>query len=217
MPKKVYINVCSRRSPEWGMSLKLQKAMHYAGQKGISCTLSPRVGESLICRARNNTLIAFMETDCDWLMTVDDDIELPEDAIIKLIEDKKDIVGGVYRLKEGAANTATRWLPGQKDLPGVLKRGDMVKVVYISTGCMLVRRTVVEVMIAAYPDLHYVQNVSHKPAWALYQPYIHNTEYLSEDWAFCQRAKDVGFDIWCDASIKCAHWGLIRYDFEEAA
>lgn len=203
------------------MKIKLQKAMQYAAKYGLTCTEIPRVGESLISRARQNTLVSYMERGCDWLMTVDDDIELPEDAIVKLVQDDRDIVGGVYRLKDkNDAQTATRWLPDQKDLPGVLKRGELVKVIYVSTGCMMVKRAVFEVMIAAYPDLQYDQNGTNKLAHALYMPFIYThengfREYLSEDWAFCQRAKDVGFDIWCDTSIKCAHWGLIKYDFGE--
>ena len=48
-----------------------------------------------------------------------------------------------------------------------------------------------------------------------YLPYIYKDEYLSEDWALCQRAEDLGFEIWAHGGVRCAHWGLIKYDFEE--
>jgi hypothetical protein len=213
--KKVYISICSRRAPEWGMIIKIQQAMQYAAGFGITCTLSPRVGESLICRARQNSLIAFMDTDCDYLLTIDDDVETPEHAIVKLIQDNKDIVGGFYRLKQDdRAVTAVR-IPGKPDFPEILKKKLLTPAVYVSTGMMLVKRRVIEAMTAAYPSLHYTQNRTGKPAWALYQPYIHHDEYLSEDWAFCQRAKDVGFEVWADGAVRCGHWGLIKYTFEE--
>ena len=47
-PKKVYINVVSRRSPEWGAIIKLHQAIQFAAKNGISCSLVPRVGESLM-------------------------------------------------------------------------------------------------------------------------------------------------------------------------
>jgi len=213
--KKVYISACSRRAPEWGMIICLQKAMQHAASKGITCTMSPRVGESLICRARQNSLVAFMDTDCDYLLTVDDDVELPKNAISKLVEDDKDIVGGFYRLRQDdKAVTAVR-IPGKPDFPEIFKKNLLTLAIYVSTGAKLVKRKIIETMIAAYPDLHYTQNRTNKPAWALYQPYIYKDEYLSEDWAFCQRAKDIGFEVWADGSVRCGHWGLIKYDFGE--
>ena len=105
-------------------------------------------------------------------------------------------------------------------LSEVLKEGQTVEVKYLSTGCMLASSKLIEDMVKAYPDLEYDQNGTDKIAYALYQPYIHVQpsgfrEYLSEDWAFCQRAIDIGYSVWADGSIKCGHWGLIKYDFEE--
>ncbi len=213
--KKVYISVCSRRAPEWGMIMTTQQAMQYASRHGITCTFSPRVGESLICRARQNSLVAYMETDCDFLLTIDDDVEIPLFTITRLIDANKDIVGGFYRLKQNdKAVTAIR-IPGNPDFPEILKKELLTPAIYVSTGLTLIKRRIIETMIAAYPDQHYTQNRTGKPAWALYQPYIYKDEYLSEDWAFCQRARDVGFEIWADGGIRCGHWGLTKYDFEE--
>jgi hypothetical protein len=218
--KKVYINVCSRRAPEWGMILTLQNAMQYAAKHRISTNLAPRVGESLICRARNNSLINYMETECDYLLTVDDDIEIPVSGIVKLIKADKDIIAGFYRLKDkDEAHTAIR-MPKERqheipDFPEIFKKNLVVPAKYVSTGCLLVKRSVFLKMIGHYKELHYTQNLTKKQAWALYMPMIHADEYLSEDWAFCQRAEDVGFEIWAHGGVRCGHWGLIKYDFEE--
>lgn len=218
--KHVYLNVCSRRSPEWGMIIRVQQAMQHAMQNGISVSLAPRVGESLICRARANSLIDFMDTKCDYLMTLDDDIEIPDNTITKLVQNDKDLCGGFYRLKnDRAAHTAVRMPVERKgeipDFPQMFKEGLLVPAVYLSTGCKLVRRNVIEKMWKHHTDLHYKQNLTLKQGCALYLPYIYKEEYLSEDWAFCQRALDLGFEVWADASIRCGHWGLIKYDFEE--
>lgn len=222
--KKVHINCCSRRAPEWNMIITLQNAMQYAAKHNISTNLKPRVGESLICRARNNSLIDYMETDCDYLLTIDDDIEAPLSFIVDLVEADKDIIGGFYRLKDkDKAHTAIRMPMDRQDeipdFPEIFKNDLIVPAKYVSTGCMLVKRSVFLKMINHYEDLHYIQNVTMKQAWALYQPYIYRggdfPEYLSEDWALCQRAEDIGFDVWAHGGVRCAHWGLIRYDFED--
>ena len=74
-------------------------------------------------------------------------------------------------------------------------------------------------MCVEYPDLVYTENISKEPRFALYQPYIftHPTgfrEYLSEDWAFCQRAKDIGIPIYVHGGVQCSHWGLVNFDFQ---
>lgn len=202
--------------------MSLQKAMQYAAKHKITSSLVPRVGESLICRARQNTLVDYMGREFDYLFTVDDDIEIPIDCIVKLVESGKDIIGGFYRLKKDhEAHTAIRPLYGNKTpLSDVFKNGSIHQVQYISTGCMLVASRVIHEMVKKYPELEYDQNITFKKAYAFYQPFIHThpsgfREYLSEDWAFCQRATDAGFKVWADGSVRCGHWGLIKYDFEE--
>ena len=161
-----------------------------------------------------------METGRDFLLTIDDDVETSPEFIVQLVKADKDIIGGFYRLKwKEEAHTAVRMPRDRKeeipDFPEIFKNNLIVPAKYVSTGCMLVKRQVFERMIEHYKELHYTQNMTMKPAWALYQPYVYKDEYLSEDWALCQRAEDIGFEIWAHGGVRCAHWGLIKYDFEE--
>ena len=98
---------------------------------------------------------------------------------------------------------------------GVMKKGLLAPAIYVSTGCMMIRRNVVEGMIEKYPELHYKRNVTGDRAWALYQPFIYKEEYLSEDWAYCQRAKDAGFEVWVHGGVKCGHMKKKLYQFGE--
>jgi len=214
--KTVFISCCTRSKVEWGTSLSISSAMQKLREAKISSVLAPRVGESLICRARQNDIIKFLKSGADWLFSVDDDIQLQDDGILKLIEADKDIIAGFYRLKDiDKAQTAIRLDRHGQDCGEILKAEIVAPAIYVSTGCMLIKRSVIEAMIKHYPDLEYTRNLAQDDAWALYMPYIHKREYLSEDWAFCQRAVDAGFEIWCHGGVKCGHWGKIKYDFGE--
>jgi hypothetical protein len=52
--------------------------------------------------------------------------------------------------------------------------------------------------------------------WPLWQPFWVEDEhaggwnYLSEDWAFCERARQAGFKVWVDPSIKLGHIAQIQ-------
>ena len=214
-PKKVFISCCSRSKPEWPMALSIQDAMRYAGRKGITTTFRPRIGESLICRARQNDLTVFMQRDFDFLFSVDDDVVLPQEAISRLVAADKDIIAGVYRLKEEEPHTAIRISKNGPTWPEVLRKGLVTPAIYVSTGCFLVKRKVVETMIEKYPELGYRRNVHNDRCWAFYQPFVYRDEYLSEDWAFCQRARDIGFEVWVDGSVRCGHWGKKLYRFPD--
>lgn len=214
--KTVFISCCTRSKVEWGTSLSISAAMQKLREAKISSTLAPRVGESLICRARQNDIVKFRESKADFLFSVDDDIQLPDDAILKLIEADKDIVAGFYRLKDQSkAQTAIRLDKHGPACGEILKAGITAPAIYVSAGCMLVKRCVIEAMIKYYSALEYTRNLTQDAAWALYMPYINGKEYLSEDWAFCQRAIDAGFEIWCHGGVRCGHWGKIKYDFGE--
>ena len=40
--------------------------------------------------------------------------------------------------------------------------------------------------------------------------------YLAEDYAFCKRARDCGFRIFADTTIRLWHVGTYRYGWEDA-
>lgn len=214
--KRVYVSCCSNRNPEWPTVLSIQDSMRYAATRGFDITFRPRVGESLICRARQNDIVDFMRRDYDFLMYVDDDIVLPSNSISHLAEADKDIVAGVYRLKQDSPSAAVR-LPatGGPNWGQVLSDDLLTEAEYVSTGCFMIKRSTVEGMIKHFPEQKYRRNVAGDEAWALFQPYVLNMEYLSEDWAFCQRALDAGFKVWVHGGIKCDHWGKKNFRFGE--
>ena len=69
-------------------------------------------------------------------------------------------------------------------------------------------------MIDAYPDLMYdvpeSTNIGADRTWSLWCPFVFKdtkrTFFLSEDWAFCQRARQIGIPIYADIRFKLWHW-----------
>jgi hypothetical protein len=214
--KKIFISCCSNRNPEWPTVLSIEDAMRDAAKHGFDLTFKPRVGESLICRARQNDLVEFMQRNFDYLFSVDDDLSLPPDTITRLAKSDKDVIAGVYRLGQDAIAAAVR-LPVNvgPSWSEVLTKNLVTPAIYVSTGCMMIRRNVVEGMIEKYPELAYKRNVVGDTAWAFYMPQIVNEEYLSEDWSYCFNARKAGFEIWVDGGVKCAHWKKKMFVFGE--
>jgi len=218
MEARIFVSCCSIK-PEFSSILYILKMMDFADGKGIKCQLFPRLDESLICRARQRALADFFyKNEFNYLMTVDDDLIFPEDTIVKLVEADKPVIGGFYRLKtDQYLGTAVRIKGGANWIPTVVDQ-KIDEADYISTGCTLIKREVVVDMINEFPALEYVENLTGKKLWALYQPFVHFNgqfnEYLSEDWAFCERARQAGSSIWAHGGIHCKHWGKKLYTLE---
>jgi len=155
----------------------------------------------------------FLETDCTHFFNVDADIFFFYNVISPidiLVERDKDIVGGIYVYKKEPVQPTHRPL----DLQEIYERtGEFPKdykfnipdeiheVKWLSGGCMLIKREVIEKLIEKYQ----VPNL----------PMIYKKEYLSEDFSFCFRASELGYKIYADPTISIGHAGFYPYSIKD--
>jgi len=225
--KKIFVAVISRNMPYWPMISHFNLAAGYAAQHGIQVECYPHVGDSLVCRARNECAAIFLNRgDSDYLFTLDDDVVIPHDTFKLLVDADKDMIGGMYLLKKDDPDEM--WLSGRSvdeidimDLATKPTEEQIVPFKYLSTGCVLHKKQFVQEMWDHYSgtDIEYDfmndANPTNDPTKRVgfYQPYVYKREYLSEDWAFCQRALDKGYKLFGHAGVRCAHYGMKQYAF----
>lgn len=146
-------------------------------------------------KARNDIVRKALDGAFDYVLMVDSDIVVPEDALINMLEIPAPIVFGVYPRKNK---------PGETEL---FRRGtwsfeirytmdelnamdkDRVKIKGSGFGCALINTRVFKEL--AYP-------------WFKFVSYENNT-YLSEDLYFCMMAEN--YDLQADLRVKCGHIG----------
>jgi len=158
----------------------------------------------------------FLKGDYDYFFNVDADImfldheDNPIDVLIKLAEQNKCLVGGIYVYKKTPALPTFRPLDLQKiyEEKGEFPKDyiftipkDPFEVEWLSGGCMMISREILAKLTAKYQ----VPNI----------PMIHNKEYLSEDFAFCKRTRDEGYMVLADPRIKLGHVGSYTYKIED--
>lgn len=94
---------------------------------------------------------------------------------------------------------------------------NMMEVRHLATGFMMIKREVIEKMMAAFPSTKYVDDVSfleeaeNEFAYALFDCAIEDGHYLSEDWLFCSRWIKMGGKVYADVSINLTHTGSFDY------
>jgi hypothetical protein len=126
--------------------------------------------------------------------------------------DTKSIVGGVYAKRGYGAGTAIRFREGQSF------DDDLIEADYASTGFFAVHRSVLEAMAQTLvPCLDSLTDRS-IDFWPFFMPMVQETrlgtEYLSEDWAFCERAKELGFKVYAAMRPTLVHYGEIGFTLD---
>lgn len=218
----VFIGIPSRTKGYWGMFQSLLGAVLYSQQNGVSALVYPLVGCSLICRARQDLTATFLNEypEATHFLQLDDDVQIPPNTLLKLLAADKPIISGLYSHKNKAGYLPIR--AKKKFKITECEPNEIKEVQYVPTGCLMQTREVVQKMWDSYPDLHYKTTVvpyaplaeDKRPRAALYQPYIYKDEYLSEDFAYCQRLQDIGEKIYAHTGVRCVHHGLASYGIQ---
>jgi hypothetical protein len=173
-------------------------------------------GDSLLPRRRSIALSQFYERSTDDVMvTIDHDISWNPGDVVKVAEKALEmtaIVGGLYSKRAEGQGWASRLsLVGTIRIPS----DEVVKTEYVGSGFMAIPRSVIRKMLEdpakaaltrcwdgrfEYWDYYHTMAVPHKQRPELY-------EYLSEDWAFCERVKMAGIECYTDLRPRIVHYG----------
>ena len=224
----------------------LLKLMAVLPRQGVRLGLSTAAHDSLVPRSRNALVKAFLDfPGATHLFFVDADIGFEPDQVQRMLAFDQDVVAGMYPVKvidwdRVGAKAATQQqraplpteelrqaglhfvgvpiLPGES---GFDERDGFVTARYTGTGFMLIKRQVIERMIAGYPDTQYRTMQTYPSPPETGAPY-HNLfdclvepetrMYLSEDYTFCHRFRALGGQIWLDTRSRLRHVGSMEFE-----
>jgi GT2 family glycosyltransferase len=183
-------------TPEYLMSM-LTTQSHMLINSKYNLRIDIREG----CYVHQSRNIMFRRCKDDYLMFIDTDMAFPADGIEKLIKLDKDIVGGLYYNRKDAiplafnANAEGKYQKIES-VPDAPFQCDA-----IATGFMLIKKKVID---------KFNEEIDSKRLKALPFDFIRfeaDGFELGEDMAFCRRAKELGFEIWCDPTMELVHVG----------
>ena len=137
------------------------------------------------------------------LLFIDSDTIPPADVLERLLAHDKDIISGLtpivhYDRENQAWGTLDNCFThedkdkdGQTRTHAVKRNTGLHKIWRCGTSCLLIKREVFEKLQKPYFKFEFDEELT-KPV-------------RSEDLYFCDKAKEAGFEIWCDSSVICNH------------
>jgi hypothetical protein len=192
--------------------LSLLAAQQLLFMKDIKCEVIILNGCAYLPVARNTLVAMFMkDIDATDLFFIDADVGFDASAVLKLLGRQEDIVAGIYPLKKDVEGYPVEI----KRVDGVpVGQDDLVEADFLPTGFMRIKRKVFDAMQEAYPELKYksgIVDVSNSDVKEVYDFFnmgaIGSSAWTTEDFAFCQRWRDVGGQLWIMPDIDFTHTG----------
>lgn len=181
---------------------------------------APVGNDALVTRSRAIAARRFVEhSECDVLLSIDTDILFEDRDAITLCEQAREygIVAAVY-----VTRSRERCWPTSIFLAGkpVFFTDDPtpVEVRWAATGFVAVARRVVEAVVKDQPLCH--PSSDSLRMWPIYDPIVVENDdgeliYLSEDYAFCERASRLGFKSYVNPAVRLAHLGPYPFRLED--
>jgi hypothetical protein len=191
-----------------------------APKHGIAIQICNISGCSVVSRVRNLIAKDFLASDCTDLMFIDSDINFNAEDIFRLmawnIDPKKGIVGGVpVARKKGSVYISS--LDQGDDGEIYMNAYGLVKAKRLATAFMLIRRDVFETLRDNHPEWQYhddrvMNGHEDKICYSFFDFKSTPEGYVGEDYLFCDRAAEHGFEVWIDPTIKLGHMGVTEFE-----
>ena len=175
-------------------------------------------GYSAIDQARCHMASDALAQGFDELFWIDSDIVFHPDDVDKMRLHKQPFVCGLYA-KKGPRQFACEFPVETKSLifgPS----GGLTEIPYAGFGFVYTHRSLYE-LIQKHCQLPTCQKKSHSPIVPYFLPFLAEVNddvlYLSEDYAFCHRAREAGVKLLADTRVRLFHVGTYQYSWEEVA
>ncbi len=226
MKPKVYVAMPCYDSVRVETMVSLLDTFSTLGRSGIEAKFKS-IRSSLVTHARNLLTCGFINSNFDYMLCIDADIEFQPEAVLRMLVPEEFIVCTPYRVKEDPNDM--KYAVKFKD-PDKIKilPWDMVEIEEGPAGMMLIHRIVFEKLMDKHPELkiEFDDNTrkkmneevmgratNHDPvAKFMYNFWdtsfsLKTGEWKGEDLSFCSLVRGLGFKIYANLDSWTTHHG----------
>lgn len=191
-------------------AISLAETSYLLRINGIEIMPRIHVSGSLICAERNRLIESFMKSDCTHILMIDSDLGWPAEAVLKMLEKDMDFIVGCYPARQEKTFLFRPDLAENESII-VNEEKQLLKMLYVPAGFMLIKRDVIQKIREFFPDRYFKPKMPEDApsGYCLFSTEVNNGEFWGEDYVFCGRAREAGFEIWADPMIEFDHAGNV--------
>jgi hypothetical protein len=142
-----------------------------------------------IHQGRERAVEKALAKEADYLFFLDTDMVVPADTVSRMLAYHKPVIGVNYASRRSPFKSTVKLL-GLSE--GEIPKDQLFECHAVGAGAMLINMDIFKSMKRPW-------------FWFNYEP------WTGEDVYFCEKARSLGFSIFCDSSIKVGHIGLTIY------
>ena len=198
------------------LAISLARLAQYAPAHGIEIQIGSVCGCSVVSRARNLLVKDFLESDCTELMFIDADINFEAQDVLRLLawlseNEKMGIAAGVPAARK-MDKTYIATLDHDDGDNVTMNPMGLVRAKHVATAFMMIKREVLEKMVEVHPEWNYWDTRSQRTLSCVFDFKLEPEGYKGEDFLFCDRTRELGYEVWIDPTIKLGHMGVHEFE-----
>lgn len=195
-------------------AISLMRFAQQAPAHGVDITIGSICGCSVVSRARNLIVQDFLESDATDLMFIDADINFDPQDIFRLMAWASEPNVGIAAGIPCARKTEKTYIVTLDEENGKMTMNGMglVRAKRVATAFMMVKRQVIVDLVEKNPQWRYWDERRDRNLTAIFDFMVKDNSYVGEDYLFCDRAREIGYEVWVDPTIKLGHMGVQEYE-----
>lgn len=177
-------------------------------------------GSAAIDRKRSQLATRALDQGFQALLWIDSDMLFEPTAVTALLAQPQALVGAICaRRAQRAFNCVFE--PETRELT-LGEGGGLLRVQLLGTGFLLTRRSAFEAIERHFDLPRCAGSPADEPCVPYFLPLVSRRDdgsyvYLGEDYAFCERARRAGLEVYADTRLRIGHLGKYEYRFEDVA
>jgi predicted O-methyltransferase YrrM len=189
----------------------IAKSLPILAQEGIAADYCLLLEHCHVDDSRNSIVRQFLKTDCTDLIFIDADVGWRTEDLIKLCRYDRDMVGGVYPLKQKEEGFPIRMKP---DEPIYADKDGLVKAEGLPTGFLKIKRRVFEELIKTNPNKFWGRDDDKNdiPHYIFFERTFQEFTRFSGDYAFCKKWQALGGEMFVDPEMVFTHEGANSWE-----
>jgi hypothetical protein len=209
----IYIGTpCFGASVSCNYSLSILDTFRLFDSVGVIAELH-YIPNQIVTRARNILAHNFLKSNCTHLLFVDADIDFKPTDALRLINQNKSVICGLYANKQYINDDVNKFkniqysstfLPKNTTFD---KNTGIFEIEYGATGFMLIKRNVFEEIAKNIEKYTY----NNETMFDFFQCRSIDGKYFTEDYFFCKKWKELNGKIYTDLKICLNHEGWHSY------